>query len=344
MSRCCAKASPRERASKPGESSPPRSAGPPAQTWWARSTPTGAASRRTARQHTPLAALRRHRLRARPAPPRAARAGVGALAPGGRGDPRTDARPHQGTQGDPRATRRDDREPAVRAVRAKPGGLGTALVIAKGRVRLGARGALARAPRRMGQDRALQRNDAPPSPPSCRKTSPNGARRSTRSGTQSRDARLHHPRRSRRRHARRARPTHRRLPLQRKPGRRLGSAILHPCRREGAQQPEFFAILGATPYSLRRGGISLRLRAEDPQTVASECGTSLRTLSKHYAYAIEDLRRNGPRPVDIEWRAARVEQAERQALGSPPGALGISDAGQPRRKIRNWLNAHRRRG
>ena len=32
-----------------------------------------------------------------------------------------------------------------------------------------------------------------------------------------------------------------------------------------AEQPEFFAILGASPYSLRRGGISPRLRAEDPK-------------------------------------------------------------------------------
>jgi hypothetical protein len=106
---------------------------------------------------------------------------------------------------------------------------------------------------------------------------------------------------------------------------------------------DVFAILGATPYSLRRGGISLRLRAEDPQTVASECGTSLRTLSKHYAYAIEDLRRNGPRPADIEWRAARAEQAERQAPESPLSAHVVGNAAHPRGKIRNWLNAHRRR-
>jgi hypothetical protein len=45
------------------------------------------------------------------------------------------------------ATRRDDRQPAVRAVRAKPGGLGAALVIVEGRIRLGAGGALAGAPR-----------------------------------------------------------------------------------------------------------------------------------------------------------------------------------------------------
>lgn len=66
-------------------------------------------------------------------------------------------------------------------------------------------------------------------------------------------------------------------------------------------------------------------------------------LSDHYAYVIEDLRRNGPRPADTEWRAARAEQAERQALSSPPGALGVSDGAHPRRKIRNWLDAHRRR-
>jgi hypothetical protein len=122
-----------------------------------------------------------------------------------------------------------------------------------------------------------------------------------------------------------------------------GQRFFTPAVGKAALQPELFAILGATPYSLRRGGISLRLRSEDPQTVASECGTSLRTLSKHYAYAIEDLRRNGPRPIDIEWRAARAEQAERQALGGTPSALGVNDEAHRRRKIRNWLDAHRRR-
>jgi hypothetical protein len=81
-----------------------------------------------------------------------------------------------------------------------------------------------------------------------------------------------------------------------------GQRFFTPAVEKAALQPELFAILGATPYSLRRGGISLRLRAEDPQTVASECGTSLRTLSKHYAYAIEDLCRNGPRSADTEAR------------------------------------------
>jgi hypothetical protein len=125
--------------------------------------------------------------------------------------------------------------------------------------------------------------------------------------------------------------------------RAWGERFFTPAVEKAAEQPELFAILGATPYSLRRGGISLRLRAEDPQTVASECGTSLRTLSTHYAYAIEDLRRNGPRPADTEWRAARAEQAERQAPGSPLSAHVIGNAAHPRGKIRNWLKTHKRR-
>jgi hypothetical protein len=119
-----------------------------------------------------------------------------------------------------------------------------------------------------------------------------------------------------------------------------GARFFTPAVKKVAQRPEFAPILGATPYALRRGGISLRLRAEDPQTVASECGTSLKMLSDHYAYAIEDLRRQGPRPADVELRAARAEQAKRQALKN---ALVIDDGAHPRGKIRNWLDAHRRR-
>jgi hypothetical protein len=65
-------------------------------------------------------------------------------------------------------------------------------------------------------------------------------------------------------------------------------------------------IRGATPYELRRGGISLRLRAgEDRQTVADECGTSVTMLERHYSFALEDLRDHGPRPAEDELRAAR---------------------------------------
>jgi hypothetical protein len=78
-----------------------------------------------------------------------------------------------------------------------------------------------------------------------------------------------------------------------------------------AREPACNDILGATPYSMRRGGISLRLRAEDAQTVAKECGTSLQMLDAHYAFAIDDLRRFGPRPVEVEWRAAREARLNR---------------------------------
>jgi hypothetical protein len=78
-----------------------------------------------------------------------------------------------------------------------------------------------------------------------------------------------------------------------------------PAVETAAKETGLADIKGATPYAIRRGGISVRLRAEDPQTVADECGTSLQMLDAHYAFAIDDLRRFGPRRFDIEWRAAR---------------------------------------
>ncbi|MGD0452389.1 MAG: hypothetical protein ABSB69_02220 [Solirubrobacteraceae bacterium] len=121
-----------------------------------------------------------------------------------------------------------------------------------------------------------------------------------------------------------------------------GARFFTPAVKKAAERAEFTEIHGATPYALRRGGISLRLRAEDPQTVASECGTSLRMLSEHYAFAIEDLRRNGPRPADVEWRAARAEQAAHDTpIPSPAGEA--RDGARPRGKVRGWLAAHRRR-
>jgi hypothetical protein len=68
----------------------------------------------------------------------------------------------------------------------------------------------------------------------------------------------------------------------------------------------FANMNGATPYSLRRGGISARLRAENAQSVASQCGTSLEMLSQHYSYEIEDLEHVGPQPLDQQWREARA--------------------------------------
>ena len=90
--------------------------------------------------------------------------------------------------------------------------------------------------------------------------------------------------------------------------KKWGGKFFNPAVAKAALRPEFASIAGATPYSLRRGGISVRLRAEDAQTVASECGTSLQMLDKHYAFAIDDLRRFGPRPFNLEWQAARTQR------------------------------------
>ena len=124
--------------------------------------------------------------------------------------------------------------------------------------------------------------------------------------------------------------------------RSWGARFFTPAVEKVAQRPELFPILGATPYSLRRGGISLRLRAEDPQTVASECGTSLKMLSDHYAFAIEDLRRHGPRPVDIEWRAARAAQADHDSREQALRDATEHEDGRGRRKLFAWFAARGR--
>jgi hypothetical protein len=58
--------------------------------------------------------------------------------------------------------------------------------------------------------------------------------------------------------------------------------------------PDFAKMIGATPYSLRRGGISARLRGENAQSVAAQCGTSLEMLSQHYNYEIDDFGTSTP--------------------------------------------------
>lgn len=92
--------------------------------------------------------------------------------------------------------------------------------------------------------------------------------------------------------------------------RHFSPAVERAARREGLA-----AILGATPYALRRGGISARLRSVDAQTVKSQCGTSLRMLDKHYSFDIDDLRRYGPVPLNDVWSDARREL---KASAPPP--------------------------
>jgi hypothetical protein len=121
-----------------------------------------------------------------------------------------------------------------------------------------------------------------------------------------------------------------------------GARFFTPAIKEVARRAEFVPILGAIPYALRRGGISLRLRAEDPQTVAAECGTSLKMLSDHYAYAIEDLRRNGPRSAEVEWRAARTAQANRRSHEQALHAATDHKGALRQRKFFAWFSARKR--
>jgi len=113
-------------------------------------------------------------------------------------------------------------------------------------------------------------------------------------------------------------------------GKKWGQTRFRSAVRAVAKHPEFAGILRATPYSLRRGGISLRLRTEDPQIVASECGTSLKMLSDHYSFPIEDLRHHEPQPADLEWRAARTALSEQHA-----------EKREPRRSLFAWFSTRR---
>jgi integrase len=86
-----------------------------------------------------------------------------------------------------------------------------------------------------------------------------------------------------------------------------GPRCMKPAVAEMAESnPAFANVVGATPYSLRRGGISARLRGENAQSVADQCGTSLEMLSQHYSYEIDDFDHQGPQPLDQQWRKARA--------------------------------------
>jgi integrase len=87
-----------------------------------------------------------------------------------------------------------------------------------------------------------------------------------------------------------------------------GARYFTPAVRKVAERwpDEHADIIGATPYSLRRGMISLRIRAgEDRQTVARQCGTSVEMLERSYSFAIEDLEDEGPKPAEEERLRAR---------------------------------------
>jgi len=71
------------------------------------------------------------------------------------------------------------------------------------------------------------------------------------------------------------------------------------------RNPVWALIADATPYSLRRGGISARLRGESAQSVADQCGTSLEMLARHYSYEIDGFGRGRPETLDEQWRRVR---------------------------------------
>jgi hypothetical protein len=68
----------------------------------------------------------------------------------------------------------------------------------------------------------------------------------------------------------------------------------------------------ATPYSLRRGHISLRVLAgEDIKRIADDCGTSTAMIHRHYLHEL-DMRHEQPAGLNFD---AVVEAARRGIRG-----------------------------
>lgn len=84
--------------------------------------------------------------------------------------------------------------------------------------------------------------------------------------------------------------------------------------------PALASVVNATPYSLRRGGISARLRDDDAQSVAAQCGTSLEMLSQHYSYEIDDIDHAGRQTLDQQWRKARATVLAERRDGQVPSS------------------------
>ena len=97
-------------------------------------------------------------------------------------------------------------------------------------------------------------------------------------------------------------------------------------------------IIGSTPYSLRRGMISLRIRAgEDRQAIAKQCGTSVDMLERNYSFVIEDLEDEGPKP------AAEEETPCPDSSPSPAGAASYGPRERDASPSPRVLSARRER-
>jgi hypothetical protein len=111
--------------------------------------------------------------------------------------------------------------------------------------------------------------------------------------------------------------------------KKWGPRYMTPAVDSVADSQDGYANLrGATPYALRRGGISTRLRGEDAQSVAEQCGTSLEMLSEHYSYEIDDFTHLGPQSVDAQWRKSRttVRTLRAEDAATLPGDVGVASA------------------
>lgn len=99
-----------------------------------------------------------------------------------------------------------------------------------------------------------------------------------------------------------------------------GQKYFRPAVKTVAATVEGMAnISRAVPYSLRRGGMTARVRSEDAQMVVGECGTSLDMLNRHYSFALAEYRGKGPQPFDEIWREAREKVfGDGPALQPPP--------------------------
>ncbi len=78
------------------------------------------------------------------------------------------------------------------------------------------------------------------------------------------------------------------------------------------RDPEMSFLMGVTPYSLRRGHISLRVLAgEDIKRIADECGTSTAMIHRHYLHEL-DMRHEQPEELSFDGAVQAAQRSLRQ--------------------------------